>query len=177
MSYGVPYVVTIPVVVDGIDVGLYTVDCFSESLEFSGLGGCRTLLLGAVEYSILCKDELTFNFSKVLFLYVFLFIDGFKDLFYHIGILVDLSQVCGGMGRVCPLICILGIGEVGFEVAPCLVFIGLGVPAFNVFCKYACINDGVFANYDDLGVFFRGALVFSHCGVLLSSFLLWVRPP
>ena len=46
------------------------------------------------------------------------------------------------MGGDCPLICGMGVSEVGFEVGPCLVCRGFGVPAFGIFCKETCAGDG-----------------------------------
>ena len=48
MSYGVPFAVTIPVSIAGIELGLDTEEFFNEYLEFSGLGGYKVFLLVAV---------------------------------------------------------------------------------------------------------------------------------
>ena len=64
MYYGVPSIVTIPVGIYVIELGLETVGYFNESLGFSGLGGCGVYLLGDVGCSMFFKDALVFKFSK-----------------------------------------------------------------------------------------------------------------
>ena len=64
MYYGVPSIVTIPVGIYGIDLGLETVHCFNKTLEFSGLAGCSVFLLVTVICSMFCNDVLVFDFSK-----------------------------------------------------------------------------------------------------------------
>ena len=64
MYYCIPYIVIFSDGVSGIELALYTVECFNESLNYSVLGGCGVCFMVAVGCSMFCKDALVFDFSK-----------------------------------------------------------------------------------------------------------------